>query len=678
MPFIDIPTDLLSFLQSEHSRAFDISLIEQRKLAIEFYKGMPFGDEVEGRSQLVTRDVAEVVDAMTVGIMRTMIASDHVVEFEAREIEQQEAAKDATELVSWQFLRQQPGVAILRSGLTSGLLEKTGVFKTWVERKERVDEDLTTDLAAEDIVAAEDTGEFDEDPATGEVVPVWRVLRRGEDLTYRDAAVPNEEFGFSPEARELDEADYIVHRTRYTVAEVATMFGLEPEEVQQFGAYVGEGQQLSNARDGDRSYKDDDGGATGMFRKVWIEEEYVRYDFNGDGHAERLMIQRVGTKGLSIQPVEDQPFTIWSPFPAAHRIVGDSVADKTMDIQRVRSVLLRQAMDAMYFANAPRALIDTNNMDPNTIDDMLSIVPGAPIRYSGTPPQPWQMTFAAPQAFTALEFMSGERESRTGVTRHNQGLNPDTLNKTVGGMAMLQEAGAKMEEYVARNFAECVAELFEKKYRLMRRHGFSAKVRVGGQFKQVEAASLPEEMDITIRVGLGSGRRDQRLHHRMMVLDMQKEAKEIGSPLVDDEKLFNSAAGIVSDAGLGDVNTYFNDPSNPENQTQEPQKDAATIEAEGKIALAQDQQQFEQGKAAAQVETDRMKAEAGVEIARMKAENEAQLARDKSAFEADLALRKATFEEGLAERRMLFEASMRQSQPDVTVPKNRPGGALDA
>jgi hypothetical protein len=333
----------------------------------------------------------------------------------------------------------------------------------------------------------------------------------------------------------------------------------------------------------------------------------------------------------------------------------------------------------MYFANAPRVLINTENMDPNTIDDTLSIIPGAPIRYTGTMPQPWQMTFAAPQAFQALEFMSGERESRTGVTRHNQGLNPDTLNKTFGGMAMLQEAGAKMEEYVARNFAECVAELFEKKYRLMRKNGFAAKVRVGGQFKQVEAANLPEEMDITIRVGLGSGRRDQRLQYRMQVLEMQKQAKDVGSPLVDDEKLFNSAAGIVSDAGLGDVNTFFIDPTSDENkQDQEPQKDPATIEAEGKIMLAQQQQEFEQQKAAAQVDTERAKAEAQNEIARMKAENEAQLAREKAQFEADLALRKSAFEEQMAERRMLAELAMRQSQPDQGLPKNRPGGALDA
>ena len=482
----DFPSDLMSFLQSENQRAFDTTLNELRKIANEFYRGEPFGDEVDGRSQLVTRDVAEVVDYMTVAIMRTMV-SDKVVEFEARAQEQQEAAKNATELVAWQFMRQQSGITILRDALIAGLLEKTGVLKTWVEQQSETVDDVAPVTALEDetIIAAEPLdGQYDVDPASGEVVPLYQVRRRV-DLPpkFCDAAVPNEEFGFSPDARSLDEADYIVHRTRHTLLSLMGMFGLTEEDARSLGGAYAESQTLSDARDAGKAYKDSDTGAIGLARKVWIEEEYVRWDYNGDGHAERLKVHRVGTKVLHVEAIEEQPFVIWSPFPIAHRIIGESLADKTMDIQRIRSMLLRQAMDALYFANAPRVLIDTANMDDNTIEDILSIIPGAPIRYKNTPPQPWAMPFAAPHAFQALEYMTAERESRTGITRHNQGMNPDTLNKTASGMAMLQQQGAQMEEYVARNFAECLAELFEKKLRLMRRFGLTAQVRVGGQFR---------------------------------------------------------------------------------------------------------------------------------------------------------------------------------------------------
>lgn len=676
----DFPSDLLDFLQSEHQRAFDPSLNEERKIANEFYRGMPFGDEADGRSQLVTRDVAEVIDYMTVAIMRTMV-SDKVVEFEARTEAQQDAAKEFTELVAWQFMRQQSGVSIIRDGLIAGLLEKTGVFKTWVEQGESVSDDIAPEsaLADELVIAAEPLdGQFDADPATGEVTQLYRVKRRIPTAPeFRDAAVPNEEFGFSPDARSLDDADYIVHRTRHTIADVMTTFGVEEDEARALGGQYGEAQQLADARDSARSYKDSDDAAYGMARKVWVEEEYVRWDWNGDGYAERLCVHRVGTKILALEEIDDQPFVIWSPFPMPHRIVGLSLADKTMDIQRIRSMLLRQAMDALYFANAPRSLINTDGMDENTIDDLMSIVPGSPIRWrGGVPPQPWTMPFAAPQAFTALEFMSGERESRTGITRHNQGLNPDTLNKTASGMAMLQQAGAQIEEYIARNFAEAMAELFEKKLRLMRQHGMVADVRVGGEFKTVDAGSAEGEMDIGIRVGLGTGRKDQRIAYRLQILELQKQAKEIGSPLVDDEKLFNSADAIAADMGL-DGNTFFNDPKTAQ-QPQEPKKDPATIEAEGKVQLQAQAQQFDQQRASAQLELERDKAGAQMDLARQRAELEAQLAHDKAEAEAVLANRKFEFETGLAERRMLAELALRANVGDAAMPENRPGGRLDA
>jgi hypothetical protein len=674
LPDYELPADLLAYLQSEHERAFDPELVEARKIALEYYQGMPFGDEVDGRSQLVTRDVAEVIDYMTIAVMRVMIA-DKVVEFEPSAAGSEQAAKEATELVSWQFMRQQPGISILRDALIAGLKEKTGILKTWAEQREIVVEGLATDLNDETIIAAEETGEYDQDPVSGEVVPVYRVRRRvAAPPKFLDAAVPNEEFGFSPEARALDDAGYIDHRTRYTLWELADTFGLSAEEAGTFGDDVGVGKQLSDARDTARSYKDSDSMAVGMARMVWVEEEYVFWDWNGDGHAERIRVHRIGTKVLDVTPVDEQPFVIWCPFPSAHRIVGDSLADKTMDIQRVRSVLLRQAMDALYFANAPRSLIDTSNMDENTVDDILSIVPGAPIRYRGNAPQPWSMPFAAPHAFTALEFMTGERESRTGVIRHNQGLNPDTLNKTASGMAMIREAGGAFEEYIARNFAEAVAELFEKKLRLLNRYGAVAEVRVGGEFRQVDASALSPDMTIGIRVGLGTGNKDKRLEYRQIILGMQARAKDENSPLVDNQKLYNTAAGIVADMGIGDVNTYFNDPTNaPE---EEAGKDPATIEAEGKIALAQQQQQFDQERVAAQIELERAKAEAQAELARAKAASDERLAREKAAWEAELAAQKFEFEKALAIERAQFEASMREQSAGL--PDNRPGGRLDA
>lgn len=703
-----IPDGLLSYLQSEEMRSLDASLNEDRKIALDFYHGRPFGDEMEGRSQLVTRDVAEVVDAMTVAIMRTVV-SDKVVEFEARESEGVEApegedpaqmqmyrqavqkagreaqdrAQDATALVAWQFMRAQSGYRIAHDCLKAGLLEKTGVFKTWAEPTyEMVEgEALGSEIDADEtIVAAEPIPDAYVMGPDGMLDQAYTVRRKVRGKTrYRDEAVPNEEFRFSPEARELDDAAYIQHRTRCTLSALMKDHGITEAEAEVLWDDSNDTQSLSDARDEGRERKDSETSyGKGINRQVWRKEEYTRWDM-GDGTDTLICVHRVGNTVLSIQEVEEQPFVIWCPFPMHHRIVGQSLADKTMDIQRVRSVLLRQAMDALYFANAPRPYIDMSQCDENTIDDVLSIVPGSPIRGRG-PNSVQFMTqpFAAPHAFTALEFMTGERESRTGVTRHNQGLNSDTLNSTATGYKIQVEQGAQWEEYVARNYAEALAELFEKKLRLMKRYGAVEPVRTGGEFKRIDASSFEDEMDMTIRVGLGTGRKDARLQARMFVLEQQKEALMAGSSLVDEDKIYNSMAGIIADSALGDPNMYVNDPAQSAGGDEGEKKDPATIEAEGKVAVEQQRQQFEQQKAAAQMELDADKSAAMVEAQREKSSLEAELARNKAEFEADLAERKFQFEMQMAERKMLADIAMRQATQDATVPQNREGGRLDA
>lgn len=709
-----LPDGLLSYLQSEEQRALDASLNEERKIALDFYHGRPFGDEVEGRSQLVTRDVAEVVDAMTVAIMRTVV-SDKVVEFEARELldapegspeedpagwrasvqkaarRAQDRAQDATALVAWQFMRAQSGYRIAHDCLKAGLLEKTGVFKTWAEPTyEVVDgEALASEIDADDtIIAAEPIAdEFVMTEAGFE--QVFHVRRRiPGKVRYRDEAVPNEEFRFSPEARELDEAGYIQHRTRRSLAALMADYGLTEDQANVLWDDSNDAQSLADARDQGRGRLDSDiGWGAGLSRLVWVSEEYARWDIGGDGVEKLICVHRVGRTVLSIVEVDEQPFVIWCPFPMPHRIVGQSLADKTMDIQRVRSVLLRQAMDALYFANAPRPYIDMAMCDENTIDDVLSIVPGSPIRGRGpNSVQFLTQPFAAPHAFTALEFFTGERESRTGVTRHNQGLNADSLNMTATGYKLQADAGAQWEEYVARNYAEALAELFEKKLRLMKRYGAIEAVRTGGEFKRIDASEFEEEMDMTIRVGLGTGRKDARLQARMFVLEQQKEALMAGSPLVDNDKIYNSMAGIVTDSALGDPNMYVNDPAQfaQDGDGASEEKDPAVIEAEGKIALEQQKLQLQSEASAAQIQLKREEAAANIEAMREKhalemeqrreaAAQEAQLARDRAEAEADIAIYRID-----QEVRVKAYAASQNRGVDEGIGQNRAGGSLDA
>jgi hypothetical protein len=115
----------------------DSTLAEEQAVAIDYYEARPFGDEEEGLSQVVTPDVAEVVDYMTISISRTIVAGDRVVEFESAEADGEAAAEEATAAVTYSFMKQQDGYRVIHDWIQSGLIEKIGIAKTCAETHEK-------------------------------------------------------------------------------------------------------------------------------------------------------------------------------------------------------------------------------------------------------------------------------------------------------------------------------------------------------------------------------------------------------------------------------------------------------------------------------------------------------------------------------------------------------------
>jgi hypothetical protein len=733
-PKPEYPPELLSWLQSEEENAKDTKLDEQRALALSFYNGELFGDEEAGRSQIVTRDVAEVVDYMVPSVLRTMVSGDRVVEFEALDSGFKDLLEEATEAVSQQFMQDQRGWLILHDSLKAGLLEKTGAIKSYVEEKKTPkQEEVTATRLAQlreqgiEPTRAEPTEAFSQMLATmppeqqamfldpppemeaqviaqlDQLGPIMRVEWIETAPTFVDIPVPNEELQVAKDARDLETSPYYAHVTNKTLSEIREM-GLDDTDLEyNDGGSVT--TTLQRRRDGDAQdttgvYRD------GASRKVTFREEYCRYDMNGDGIAELLMVQRVGNKILHVEEVKDGPCEEWCPFPMPHRRVGQSLADKVMDIQRTRSVMMRQAMDNLYQSNMPRILLHEDSVGENTIDDFLTVRPNAFVRWKGgQKPEPWAVPFVAGHAFEAMEILTGERESRTGITRLNQGLDADALNKTATGTALMQAQGQQIEEYIARNFAEFIGRVFAKKYRLMRDYGKPFAIIVDGQPRQVDPSKWPDQMRVNVRVGLGSGRKEQRVQYRLMMLDRQAEARAQGDKNVTDQHIFNSVKGLVADLQLGQGTDFYADPSKPElgpdgqpvqEQEQpdpEQQKAQAEIQAQqAKLQMQQAEFQHKQQMAAQQAQADQQSAMAKLQleqqqaIARLqleteKARGEADLARARAQFEAELAQSKMAFEQQMEERRFVVdtEHTSRRIEADreAKMSRNRPGGKLD-
>lgn len=669
---------LAAILKREYEQADSYSdhLATLTDQAFRYYEAQPFGNEVDGRSQVVLPDVQETIDYMAASVIRTFVSGNRTVEFEATDESDEVAAQEATAAINHLFMRKQDGYRILLDTANEGLLRKIGVFKTAVETVEKVSrETVIAPLEALLMQLPEgaeiESADEQEDGTVKATIKTERIEKR-----FVDYSIPMRRFKFSPNATHEDTADYLCHAEPKTRSALVEM-GFDREQVYSLPGYTNTWQDTQQSTLD--SYTRDDVSAE--LEEVLLCEEYARIDIDGDGIAERVKVYRVETEILidaetgepSIEQVDEQPFAVFCPFPRPHRMVGYSLAEKVMDIQLARSFVARQLFDGMAFANMPRPIVDMTLADADTINDLLSPIPGSPIRARGgaAAVQPFQTGFDVSKTMTALEWLTGERESRTGITRLNQGLDADALNKTATGTALMQSQGQQAEEFIARNLAEAVSRLFLKKYRLLRAEGEPMKVKVDGRYKLVDPSRWPDDICITIHVGLGSGSKDKRIQYRMAL--MQPMAEGMSQGLVTGKHAFNMIDGLVRDMGIGQGDDYWIDPDSEDAPPPQEKPDPEMLKLQAEQQKAEAQLKLDREKAGAQIDTERMKAQANIDMMR-----------EKHALEMDQKREQAIQEAELARERMIMEAQLERealemrTAAQVEIGRNRPGGALDA
>jgi hypothetical protein len=297
-------------------------------------------------------------------------------------------------------------------------------------------------------------------------------------------------------------------------------------------------------------------------RRVRVRCVWIRHDYDEDGIAELQYVLRVGRKVLYREECSRIPVSSIVPNPLPHRHIGLSVADLTGDIQRIKSAILRQALDNLYFANNPAIAFDKNTVN---LDDVLTSRPGQRIRVDGPPGAsflPVTTPFVFPAAIDALGFMEQITEGRTGVNRYFQGSDQNTLNKTASGIQQLSTMAAQRVEQVARIFASGIEELFSIAHELVLKTGHQAEVvRLRGQWVSVDPSTWKTRNDMRISVGFAAGNKDAMVSRLMMIAQLQEKAMAGGLPIVNAQNLYQTALEITKAADFSAPQRFWTDPS---------------------------------------------------------------------------------------------------------------------
>lgn len=556
-----------------------------RATATEYYRGDPFGNEEAGRSQIVSMDVRDTVQAIMPSLMRIFNSTENTVEYAPQGPEDIDAAKQATDYARYVINRDNDGFLQIHAAFKDALIRKVGVLKcywddqtkfethNWTGLDDNALAALMSDASVDvEVLASKQVGDPMMDQITGELLPPPMVHSVRATYTHPDGrvrmeAVPPEEFLISREAKSLEQASYVGHRRVMTVSELVAM-GYDYDVVSEAGANYDDMESnierytRNKALTSEMNDRNDP-----AMKKVLYVESYIKVDYDQDGIAELRKVCTVGDESIVLmnEPCSVIPFAVFCPDPEAHDFFGMSVADAVMDIQKIKSSIMRNTLDSLSMSIHPRMAVTEGMVN---IDDAMSTEVGSIIRQRANGAvQMLSMPFVGQQAFPVLKYMDELKEARTGISKASAGLDAGALQSSTAAAVNATVSAAQQHiELIARIFAETgMKQLYKIVLHLLTTHQDAPRmVRLTNDFVPIDPRTWNSNMDVSVRVALGRGTDTERMLMLKQIGEMQKEAMQtMGAvnPLTDMNKLANTLKAMTELAGFKDTSQFWSDPA---------------------------------------------------------------------------------------------------------------------
>jgi hypothetical protein len=560
-------------------------IVTRRRKSLEYYLGKPFGNEQEGRSQVVSTDVSDTVESLMPSLMKIFTAGDNIFHCEPAGPEDEKVAKQASDYINHVFYKENRGFSSIYTAFKDALVQKNGILKVYWDDSEKTTREeykrLTDDeynlLISDKEISVNEHKEYEEefrddndkviDTVKFHDVVVYKTQMYGQ---VKIDPIPPEEFLIERRAKSIDTANFVCHRVNMTRNSLIEM-GYDPEIVNNLptgdSEYYLEDRQV-RYQDTDFSAPQDRGDKS--TDEILIHECYVRLDLNGDGKSELHKICLAGTGAyriLGMDEIDSIPFVSMTPIIMPHRFYGRSVSELIEDIQLIKSTVMRQMLDNMYLTNNNRIAIQDGQV---AMDDLLTNRPGGIVRTKQPPSNVMQVMTAQPiteQASGLLAYLDSVREARSGVTKTAQGLQADQLNTdTATGMNQVLTQSQMRMELIARTFAETgVKDLGIKIFELLCKYQQKEKlVRIRGEFVPMTPFEWRDRVNLSVKVGLGTGSKEQQLILLNGILQRQLQAinlqQNVYGPVVNLKNIYSTLQKLVENAGLGSVEPFFMDP----------------------------------------------------------------------------------------------------------------------
>jgi len=638
------------------------------------------------RSKVISRDVRTVMKKVLPSVIRTILGNDEIVEYTPSGEGDEEGAEQASDFINYVALPECDGRQAIEDAINDSLRLRNGILKWCQETKTDVKVSLHTgldEMAFSQLVAGDDVEVLEhsermetiETPEGPMQVPAHdvKIKRRVTTSKPKIEAIPLENWLIHPDAIRLEDSPILGENCKVRRSDLVKM-GYDRDQVWSLpsaNAKTTEQQIEEDTRR--RDIEQNDGAAQKALDEIEYYDLLVRVDQDDDGIAELRRLVYAG--GIDAKFLLEN--TEWDEVNYAdivserrpHQWEGNSIPDDMMEIQTIKTVLLRQTLDNIYWQNNLQPIVQEGAI--TNPESVMNPKFGLPIRVGqGTDIRAAvgynTVPMVADKSFAMLAYLDEEATDRTGISDASSGMAPDALqNMTAKASAMVEQAGIGQTEMVVRCIANSLKPVFRGLLKLIIQHQDKPRtVRLRDRWVTFDPRSWNADMDAVVNVGLGAGTRERDMMAMQQVIGLQERilssmGPTVGMQYVSPDNLYNAIAKLCQSAGLKTVGLYFTkpDPQAIQQAMQSQSQQPSPEEIKAKAAM-----ELEQLRAQVKLQAEQLRAASKRE--ELEARIQVDLNREQAELDADMQVQAAEMEARAISEREKLEADAIRAEQD--------------
>ena len=415
------------------------------------YEGKPYGNEQEGKSKIVSRDIKRQDEWQHASIKDPFVSDTDIIKCSPVTAEDRKSAEQNQLILNYQFTRQFTRYKFITDVIKLFYKEGTVFVKTsWDYDDEEVEEEVP-------VYAA--------DRFTGEptVVGVELVKKLNVLVNKPNATICRlEDIYIDPTCEgSIDNAQFIIHR-----------YESDLSSLRKAGKYENlDKLKGHNGADSDSSYEETD-DTNFKFKdeprkKLVVYEYWGNYDRDNTGIVEPIVCTWVNDTIIQLEsnPYPDQslPFLVVANNSTPFKVYGEANAELVGDNQKITTAIKRGIIDNMANSNNAQKGIRMGALD--TINEKRYLN-GKNFVFNGSTADFYDGSYnqLPNSVFDVLTLVNNETESMLGVKSFSGGITGSGLGSTATSARGALDAVSVRKLDIVRNLAENLIKPLMRKW----------------------------------------------------------------------------------------------------------------------------------------------------------------------------------------------------------------------